>query len=92
MSMNWVQFWKRMSAPEFLSAFGTKAQWIRAVEQARWPMEFCCPRCIHRDYCMVLSDVRPLFQYSACRQEASLSAGSMFENARLSLTKWFLAI
>ena len=92
MTMNWVQFQQGMSLPEFLSAFGTEAQCARALEQARWPTGFFCPRCTHTGYCMVLNDSRPLFQCSACRHQTSLTAGSLFENTKLPLTKWFLAI
>jgi transposase-like protein len=92
MAMNWVQFQQGMSMPEFLSAFGTEAQCARAVEQARWPSGYHCPRCEATAYCMVLNNGRPLFQCSACRRQTSLTAGSLFENTKLPLTTWFLAI
>lgn len=92
MAMNWVQFQQGMSLPEFLSAFGSEAQCARAVEEARWPGGFRCPRCDKTAYCVVLHDARPLFQCNACRRQTSLTAGSLFEGTKLPLTKWFLAI
>lgn len=92
MTMNWVQFQQGVSLPEFLNAFGTEAQCARALEQARWPTGFFCPRCARTTYCMVLNDGRPLLQCNTCRRQTSLTAGTLFENTKLPLAKWFLAI
>ena len=62
------------------------------MEQARWPNGYHCPRCEATAYCMVLTNGRPLFQCSACGRQTSLTAGSLFENTKLPLTTWFLAI
>jgi hypothetical protein len=45
MAMNRIQFQKGLSLPAFLEQFGTEAQCEVALEKARWPDGFRCPRC-----------------------------------------------
>ena len=35
---------------------------------------------------------RPVFQCTRCRHQVSLTAGTVFENTKLPLTRWFLAM
>jgi hypothetical protein len=45
MAMNRIQFQPGLSMPAFLKLYGTDAQCAVALEQARWPVGFHCPRC-----------------------------------------------
>ncbi len=45
MAMNSIQFQPGMSLSEFFEQYGTERQCERALEQARWPEGFNCPRC-----------------------------------------------
>jgi hypothetical protein len=46
MGMNRIQFQEGMSLFEFFQRWGDEAQCCEAaVEQARWPAGFRCPRC-----------------------------------------------
>ena len=45
MSMNRIQFQPGMSLFEFFGQRGTEAQCEAALERARWPQGFRCPRC-----------------------------------------------
>jgi hypothetical protein len=45
MAMNRIQFQPGLSMPEFFQRFGTEAQCEAALEAARWPEGFRCPRC-----------------------------------------------
>ena len=92
MSMNWIQFQPGMSLPDFLRAFGNEETCARALQAARWPDGFECPRCHGRAHCVLGEGSRRLFQCSACRHQASLLAGSLFASTKLPLTTWFLAI
>jgi hypothetical protein len=45
MSMNRIQFQSGLSMPELLKQLGTEVQCEAALEKARWPQGFACPRC-----------------------------------------------
>lgn len=92
MAYNPIQFQQGMSLPEFLQCFGTEAACVEAVERARWPQGFRCPRCGGNAHCVLDSDSRRRFQCNACHYQASPTAGTLFASTKLPLTKWFLAI
>ena len=81
-----------MSVFEFFANFGTEAQCEAAVEQARWPAGFRCPRCGGEAHCVLGARNRKTFQCNACHHQTSLIAGTLFEGTKLALTVWFLAI
>ncbi len=92
MAYNFIQFQQGMSLPEFLHCFGTEAACAEAVQRARWPNGFACPRCRGSAHCVLGAGSRRLFQCNACHHQASLIAGTVFASTKLPLTKWFLAI
>ena len=92
MSMNRIQFQRGLSLPEFLKQFGTETQCATALEQARWPQGFCCPRCAGAVCSRVHGRTHTLFQCSTCRHQTSLIAGTVMQGSKLPLTLWFLAI
>jgi len=92
MAMNRIQFQPGLSMPEFLKRYGTEAQCAAALEQARWPSGFRCPRCDGAAYSRVRGRTHPLFQCQACRHQTSLIAGTVMQGTKLPLTVWFLAI
>lgn len=63
---------------------------LEAVAKIRWPEGFRCPRCDHDRAC-ILSRQR-IRQYYGCKYHASPMVGTLFENTRLPLSKWFAAI
>ena len=62
MPMNRVQFQQGMSLPEFMQRFGTEMQCAAALEAARWPQGFQCPRCGHAEHSALKSGSRKTFQ------------------------------
>lgn len=92
MAMNRIQFQPGLSMPEFLKDYGTEAQCEQALEVARWPQGFACPRCFSAAHYVVRDGVRKVFQCQSCRHQASLIAGTVFQGSKLPLTTWFLAI
>lgn len=92
MAMNRIQFQAGLSLPEFLKDFGTEAQCEQALEAARWPEGFHCPRCAVTAHYILRDGIRKVFQCLGCRHQASLIAGTVFQGTKLSLTTWFLAI
>lgn len=91
MAMNRIQFQQGMSLPEFMRRFGTEDQCATAVQVARWPNGFRCPRRGESAHCRTGPSGR-LYQCNACHHQASLIAGTLFASTKLPLTTWFLAI
>jgi hypothetical protein len=92
MAMNRIQFQHGLSMPGFMKDYGTEAQCEQSLEAVRWPNGFGCPRCGHAVHYALRDGVRKVFQRTACRHQASLIAGTVFQGTKLSLTIWFLAI
>lgn len=81
-----------MSLFELFEQFGTEAQCEAALEHARWPQGFRCPRCGGAAHCVLGVRARKTFQCNTCRHQTSLIAGTVFEGTKLALTVWFLAM
>lgn len=76
--------------PSFLTRFGTDAQCRAHLYAQRWPEGFCCQGCGHgRAYSHQL---RLIEECVACGKQHSLLAGTMFEQTKTGLARWFLAI
>lgn len=92
MATNRIQFQPGLSMPDFIKDYGTEAQCEQALEDVRWPEGFSCPRCHGTAHYVVRDGPRKVFQCHACRHQASLIAGTLFQGTKLPLTSWFLAI
>jgi transposase-like protein len=79
-----------MNMLEFQAKYGTEEQCRQYLFETRWPEGFSCPRCNHGECFNVAS--RGLYQCKACRYQASVTAGTIFDKTRTPLVKWFLAI
>ncbi len=58
--------------------------------EQKWPNGFRCPRCEHHQAYTIQSTARtlPLYQCKLCRHQTTLTAGTIMEGSRTSLTKW----
>lgn len=92
MPMNRIQFQAGLSMAAFFERYGTESLCAAALERARWPDGFRCPRCGGAAHCILHGGVRKVFQCNACRHQTSLIAGTVFQGTKLPLTVWFLAI
>ena len=76
--------------PTFLARFGTDAQCRAYLARGRWPGGFRCAGCGHG---AAYSHRRRLIEECvACGKQHSLLAGTMFEQTKTGLARWFLAI
>jgi transposase-like protein len=75
--------------PEFEARFSTEAACREYLFRLRWAEGFCCPRCAGRKT-WPLRGV--LLQCAACGYQASVTAGTIFQDTRKPLTLWFRAI
>jgi hypothetical protein len=92
MSMNRIQFQSGLSMLELLKQFGTEVQCEAALEKARWPQGFACPRCGNAGHSVLQVGSHKTFHCQAGRRQTSLIAGTLFQSTKLPLTVWFLAI
>jgi len=74
---------------EFEARFGTDEACRAYLSELRWPDGFACPRCGGREVWMM---GRGLWLCRRCRRQASVTAGTVFQSARLPLTLWFRAM
>lgn len=92
MAMHRIQFQPGLSLPAFVEQFGTEAQCAAALELARWPHGFRCPRCAQAGHYLLQGGTHKTFQCHTCRLQTSLTAGTLLQSTHLTLTVWFLAI
>src|SRR5919199_5655957 len=76
--------------PSFLARFGTDEQCREYLFKARWPEGFRCDGCGHGDAYTLRT--RIVYECVACRKQHSLLAGTIFEQTKTGLSRWFLAI
>lgn len=92
MRMNRVQFQPGLSMPEFLERYGSEAQCQAALQVARWPHGFVCPKCGGAARSRFVRGGLPYWQCGACPHQTSLISGTIFEASKLPLSLWFLAM
>jgi transposase-like protein len=76
--------------PSFVARFGTDEQCRAYLFEARWPKGFRCAGCGH-DRAWA-HKARLIYECAACGKQHSLLAGTIFEQTKTGLAKWFLAI
>ena len=84
---------------ETLEGFNPEDQYIAHLERARWPDGLRCIRegCGSRRIMTFeakgrTGKTRHLYECIDCRYQYSVTAGTIFHNSHLPLSKWFLAI
>jgi transposase-like protein len=76
--------------PTFLARFGSDAQCRAYLALGRWPDGFRCAGCGQRR--AYSHHVRLIEECAACGKQHSLLAGTIFEQTKTGLARWFLAI
>lgn len=74
---------------EFESRFSVEENCRAYLVSLRWPKGFQCPRCSGTKAVVVRNT---LFQCCACRHQASVTAGTIFQDTRKPLVTWFRAM
>jgi transposase-like protein len=72
--------------PEFEARFRTDEACRTYLMKMRWPHGFVCPRCGGE---RAWTSERNLMICQACQHQASLTAGTIFQDTRKPLTLWF---
>ena len=76
--------------PTFMAQFGTDQQCRDYLFAARWPEGFRCVACGHDDAYALKTKI--VYECVACGKQHSLLAGTIFEQTKTGLSRWFLAI
>jgi transposase-like protein/ribosomal protein L37AE/L43A len=76
--------------PTFLARFGSDAKCRAYLVRARWPAGFRCERCGHDQ--AYSHKKRLIEECRACGKQHSILAGTIFEQTKTGLARWFLAI
>jgi ribosomal protein L37AE/L43A len=79
-----------LSEAAFRERFGSEEACRRALFEMRWREGLICPSCGHRGFCELKA--RKVFQCNRCKKQVSLRAGTVFQDSKLPLTVWLLAI
>src|ERR671932_1163519 len=79
-----------LSEAAFREHFGTEEACRQALFEMRWREGLTCPACGHRGFRELRT--RQLFQCNRCKKQVRLTAGTVFQDTKLPVTAWFLAI
>jgi transposase-like protein len=75
---------------ELIERFGDDQKCRNYLERLRWHDGVSCPKCQGKRISSILK--RDQFDCDSCRYQFSVTAGTIFHDTHLSLTKWFLAV
>lgn len=74
---------------ELIEKFGDDQKCRNYLERLRWKDGVHCPKCGSQKISSILK--RDQFDCDSCRYQFSVTAGTIFHDTHLPLTKWFLA-
>jgi transposase-like protein len=86
-----IQLQKGLSLLEFQRLYGTEKQCEAALAKARWPDGFPCPRCQSHEHGLVYGRRLKRYQCRNCGHQVPLTAGTIMQATKLSLSSWWLA-
>lgn len=74
---------------DFEEQFGTEKQCLDYLYSLRWPDGYRCPRCYHNEAWQIKE-----WKYKCrkCGYQATVTAGTFFQDSHLPITLWFKAI
>lgn len=78
------------SLSAFMQAYGSEEACLAAIYRAKWPRGFVCPYCEHNAG-YELNKPRTV-ECVSCRRQTSITANTLFQDSKLPLVSWFLAI
>src|SRR4051812_31321300 len=76
--------------PKLIERFGSEDKCIAYLADLRWPEGVECPRCDSKKISRLAE--RKQYECSDCRYQFSVRAGTVFQDSKLPLWKWFLAV
>lgn len=89
---NQIQFQKGMSLDSFLEGYGTEEKCRETLEKIKWPEGYECSNCKSRKLYKNKNKLLTVYECGICGKQTTLVSGTIFEQTKLPLRKWFLAI
>ena len=80
---------KPMNLADVATQFYTDAKCRDLLRRLRWPHGVECPRC--KEKAVELETEKELFYCKGCDYQFTVTAGTIFNDSHLPLTKWFMA-
>jgi len=80
---------KSMDLPKLMIQFGSEDKCHAFLESLRWPDGVACPRCEGATISRI--HARRQFECDSCRYQFSVRVGTVLQDSKLPLAKWFLA-
>ena len=87
--MKKINFGKFNSLFSVADYFDSEAKCRQTLAKARWDDDIVCPKC-GKHHCKMMTNGRICCTH--CKHNFSCTVGTIFENTKLSLRKWFLAM
>lgn len=87
---SFTESYEGLSIVEMIERFGSEDRCHEALEELRWPQGVACPRCHSKSISRIKE--RRQFDCNECRYQFSVRVGSVLQDSKLPLWKWFLAI
>jgi transposase-like protein len=82
--------YSELSLIDFQKAFSDDESCAKHLAEQRWPNGFICPKCGHNGFWYLAK--RKLFDCKSCRNQVSVTAGTVFHKTRVPLLKWYWLI
>ncbi len=87
--MKKIDFTKFDSLISVADYFDTESKCKQTLAESRWGEDVVCPKC-GKHHCKLSKTGR--YHCTECNHNFSVTVGTMFENTKVSLRKWFFAI
>jgi transposase-like protein len=81
---------KEMNMVKLMERYQTEDKCYRDLEELRWPNGIACLRCGSTKVSRI--HARRQFDCDSCRYQFSVTAGTIFHDTHLPITKWFIAV
>jgi transposase-like protein len=78
-----------MNLTDISTQFSTDERCRELLRRLRWPLGVECPRC--KENAVELDTNKELFYCKPCDYQFTVTAGTIFNDSHLPLTKWFMA-
>ncbi|MCE6988143.1 transposase [Dyadobacter sp. CY323] len=75
---------------DLVTYFDTEAKCLKYLESKRWDVAPTCPHCGHSKIYRFSDGKR--FKCASCREQFTAKAGTILEDSKIPLRKWYIAI
>lgn len=80
----------RVSLPDLIKQFNCEDSCRTYLEKLRWPEGPICPKCSGKEIARVQGR-ESVLRCTSCQQQFTVTAGTVFNDSHLPLSKWFIA-